>query len=532
MTPPKLHFHGAAQIVTGSCYRLEHRGAEILIDCGMFQGSKSEKELNYRAFPFDPTKLTALLLTHAHIDHAGLIPKLTKAGFPGPIYATPATVDLCAVMLPDSGHIQEVEVQQLNRRNSRRGKEPVEPIYTFSDAVAALTQFRPVLFSHWFDVTDDIRARYWNAGHLLGSASIEIELAGAGRDGAALRVLFSGDLGPDNKLLQPDPESPSGADFVICESTYGDRDRIDASEDERRRILREEVQAAAKQQGALLIPSFAVERTQELLVDLNRLIRDGDIPPTPIFIDSPLATKASNIFVSHKDEIDHGDELSQAFRSPNVRFTESVEQSKAIARLRGFHIIIAASGMCEAGRIRHHLKDWLWRANGTVLLVGFQAVGTLGRILQDGAAQVRIQGEEINVRARIRSIDLYSGHADGPELVNWVTRRAPISQAVFLTHGEAPAQAALTARIAGAVPAGRVLAPALDTAFELTLDGPRQFETGQRPRTEPAVIGRPDSHNDLAALLIDINEQIDKAADERTRAVIVRKLRRALEESR
>ncbi|BAT61797.1 ribonuclease [Variibacter gotjawalensis] len=529
MTQPKLHFHGAAQIVTGSCYRLEHAGKQILIDCGMFQGTKSEKELNYRAFPFDPRAISAMLLTHAHIDHAGLIPKLTKAGYAGPIYATAATVDLCAVMLPDSGHIQEVEVQQLNRRNTRRGRDPVEPIYTFADAVAALTQFRPIQYSQWLDVTDAIRARYWNAGHLLGSASVEIELKGAGKDGGPLRLLFSGDLGPDNKLLQHDPEAPAGVDYVICESTYGDRDRIDATEDERRRLLREEVLAAARNQGALLIPSFAVERTQELLVDLNRMIRDKELPPTPIFIDSPLATKASTIFTKHADEIEHGSELTEALHSHNIRFTESVEQSKAIARIRGFHIIIAASGMAEAGRIRHHLKEWLWRANATVLLVGFQAVGTLGRILLDGAKEVRIMGEEINVKARIRTIDLYSGHADGPELANWVKRRAPIRDAVFLTHGEMPAQTGMTARIADQLPAGRILSPALDATFELGVDGPTQISAGAAPpRIEPAAVGRKDSHNDLAELLIDINEQLDKAADERARSVIVRRLRRAL----
>jgi metallo-beta-lactamase family protein len=529
---PRIHFHGAAQGVTGSCYRVEHGGKQILVDCGMFQGSKSERELNYREFPFRPDALAAMLLTHAHIDHAGLIPKLTKGGYSGPIYATPATVDLCAVMLPDSGHIQEVEVQQLNRRNSRRGKAPVEPIYGFSDAVAALTQFRPVSYGQWLDVTEAIRARYWNAGHLLGSASIEVELAGAGQGGKALRILFSGDLGPDNKLLQPDPDAPNDVDYVLCESTYGDRDRIDAREDERRQRLRDEVQMAAKRQGALLIPSFAVERTQELLVDLARLMRDGDIAQAPIFIDSPLATKASNIFVAHKNEVEHGDELAAALHSHNVRFTESVEQSKAISRIRGFHIIIAASGMCEAGRIRHHLKDWLWREQGTVLLVGFQAQGSLGRILQDGASEVRIMGEEIKVRARIRSIDLYSGHADGPELAAWVARRAPIHQAIFLVHGEDHAVAGMKERVTSAVPVGRVIDPTLDALYELGADGPRQLETAQPPRVAPEQVGRQDSHNDLARLMIEINDKLGKAADERSRAVMIRKLRRALEEER
>ena len=446
MKPPLLHFHGAAGSVTGSCFRLVFAGQQILVDCGMFQGAKSEKELNYRPFPFDAHDIAAVVLTHAHIDHSGLLPKLVRAGFAGKVHATRATADLCAVMLPDSGHIQEIEVQQLNRRNAQRGRRTVQPIYTAEDAVGSLKRLHAEDYDAWFPVVEGIRGRFWNAGHLLGSASLELELARAGAGGGPLRLLFSGDIGPAHKLLQPEAGAPSGIDYLVCESTYGNRDRPDSTPAQRRHLLEVEV-AAAQQAGAtLLIPSFAVERTQELLVDLYRLMRDGALPWAPITIDSPLATRASAVFDRHAEDIREGELLREALASSHVHFTETIEQSKALNNARGFQVVIAASGMCEAGRIRHHLKNWLWRDGATVLLVGYQAQGTLGRILQDGAPRVRIQGEEIEVRARIRSLDLYSGHADGPELAEWMAKRKPVRCGVFLVHGEDEAMAGLRAR--------------------------------------------------------------------------------------
>ena len=530
--PPRLHFHGASGTVTGSCFLLETGGAGILVDCGLFQGAKSEKELNYRAFPFDPAALDAVILTHAHIDHSGLLPKLVKHGYRGPIHATAPTADLCSVMLPDSGYIQQFEVDHLNRRNVQRGKEPVSPIYTADDAKACLARFRPAAYREWIDAAPGVRARFWNAGHLLGSASAEIELAaGSGEAGEGpTRLLFSGDIGPAAKLFHPDPEGPSSLDYVVAEATYGATDRPETTPADRRLRLCEEVRAAANPNGALLIPSFAVERTQELLVDLVALMDEGAVPAAPVIIDSPLATRASEVFARHAGAMDEGRGLLAALRSRHVHFTENVEQSKALDRMHGFHIVISASGMCEAGRIRFRLKNWLWRYEATVLLVGYQAEGTLGRILQDGAEAVRIQGEEIKVRARIRSLDLYSGHADAPELAAWLEKRLPVHRGVFLVHGEDAAVAGLRARIARFVPEARIHAPKLDDAFDLTPAGVRALTPPRPRRIEPDRVGRLDWHNDFSKLLLDIHDAVDRTADERARGVLLRRLRRALEE--
>lgn len=525
---PILRFLGASGTVTGSSYLIETDAANVLVDCGLFQGSKTEKELNYRSFPFEPRSIDALLLTHAHIDHSGLIPKLVKAGYDGPVFATEATIDLCRVMLPDAGHIQELEVDQLNSRNRRRGHAVVTPIYTADDAVKTMSQFRPVPVNTWQEAATGIRFRFWNAGHLLGSASIEMELD---TDSTPLRLLFSGDLGPGEKLLQYPPEAPAGWDYVICESTYGDTDREDFSDGGRREALRAVVKAAIHADGALLIPSFAVERTQELLADLVYLMDAGRIPTCPIIIDSPLATRASEIFRKHAHELEHGELLARAMQARNVRFTETVEQSKALDVMRGFHIVIAASGMCDAGRIRHRLKNWLWRDEGTVLLVGYQAAGTLGRFLAEGTPRVRIQGEEIRVRARIAKLDTYSGHADGPELAAWVKARQPIRAGVFLVHGEIDGVEGLQQRLTAFLPEERIFRPRLDQAFRLTAKRPIDVSETIRPRIDPFFSGRTDWHNDYQSLILDLQAELAKAADDKTRNVVLRRMRRALEKA-
>lgn len=523
MSNPRLSFHGAAGCVTGSCFRLEVAGGTVLIDCGLFQGSKTEKELNYRPFPFAADKVAAVLLSHAHIDHSGLLPKLVRDGFDGVIHATEATADLCHVMLPDSAHIQEFEVEHLNQRNRRRHRPEVSPIYRASDTRACLAKFRPQPFDSWFNVVPGLRARFWNAGHLLGSASIEVEIAEP-----PLRLMFSADIGPDYKLMHHDPEGPTGVDYLICESTYGDEDRDDATAGRRRALLRDEVRAAMNPHGVLLIPSFAVERAQELLSDLGQLMSEGELPQIPVFVDSPLATEATRIFARHSKELEGGATLMRGLRSHNLHFTQTVEQSKALDNQRGFHIVIAASGMCEAGRIRHRLKNWIWRDEATVLLVGYQATGTLGRLLLEGAPAVRIQGEEFQVRARIRSLDLYSGHADGPELAGWIRERLPLAHDLFLVHGEPEAIDGLAARLDGIVAPDHVLMPALDETFELTPSGAVRL-SGEAPRLPRERVAHLDWHNDVSRLFLDINDRLTAEADEKARAVLIRRLRRALE---
>ncbi|MBY3237765.1 MBL fold metallo-hydrolase [Rhizobium laguerreae] len=525
MADPILHFHGAAGSVTGSSFLLEAGGTRILIDCGMFQGSKSEKELNYKPFPFEPARIDAVLLTHAHIDHSGLLPKLAKAGYGGPIFATAATIDLCTIMLQDSGHIQESEVQQLNRRNRRRARETVEPIYTADDARGMLPQFIAVEYGEWRETVGGVRFRYWNAGHLMGSASIEVEVPGA--DGAT-RILFSGDVGASNKLFENLPRAPSGIDYLICESTYGDREREEYALKDRRDRLREVVASSNSAGGVLLIPSFAVERTQEVLTDLVALMDEGEVPRCPIMIDSPLASRATEAFKKHVADLSHGKAFLRALNAPNVRFTETAEQSKALDLVRGFHIIIAASGMCEAGRIRHRLKNWLWRRECTVLFVGFQAAGTLGRILQEGATDVRIQGEEIHVGARMATLDAYSGHADASELDAWIAEREPIRNAIFLVHGEKSAREAMSARLPKPVSA-KVVCPSLDEAYELSPAGARLIEDRTHARLKSVVPGRPDWNNDYQRFVLDLSDRLKSVADEKGRAVVLRRLRRALD---
>jgi metallo-beta-lactamase family protein len=523
----RLEFRGAARTVTGSCYVLDTGAVRVMFDCGMFQGSKTEAELNYRPFPFVPEEIDALVLTHAHIDHIGLVPKLIKAGFRGRVHATEATRDLCSIMLPDSGQIQETEVKRLNERNRRRGRPEVVPIYTAEDADRAMTHFEHHPYGEWIEPARGVRVRLWNAGHLMGSASIEVEAGDAG--GRPVRILFSGDIGPAFKLFQSDPQAPSTLDYVICESTYGATDRVDEDESARRENLAREVTAARARGGALLIPSFAVERTQEIMTDLAILIQARRLADIPVFIDSPLAFKATQFFNKYARELENGEHLLRAFASPHVRMIETVEDSKTLNSLQGFHIIIAASGMCEAGRIRHHLKNRLWQPTATVLLAGYQAQGTLGRLLQDGVKRVKIHGEEVEVRAAIGRINDYSGHADGPELHAWMRARSPVHRGVFLTHGEEDAMDGLTRRLAGdVVGAHSIFRPAIDDCFDISGAEPSPLPAETVRRAPPQAVGRPDWHNDLAQLTFEVGEAVAKAPDDGARTAIIRRIRRLL----
>ncbi|MDO8290290.1 MAG: MBL fold metallo-hydrolase [Parvibaculum sp.] len=522
--------HGAAHTVTGSCYLLQVGDIKFLVDCGMFQGTKTLKELNYGAFPFDPHTINFVLLTHAHIDHSGLLPKLVKQGFDGPIHATQGTIDLLSCMLPDSGHIQEVEVEQLNRRNAHRGRATVTPIYTARDAEASLKNFKSVLYDNWFEPARGIRARYWNAGHILGSASIEVEIDMSGEKKGSLRLLFSGDVGSSAQMFHAAPDSPDNLDYVICEATYGGRVRAPLTPEMRREALSEEVCAALKKGGTLVMPAFAVERTQELVADLVEMISAKQIPDVPIFLDSPLAIRATEVFIDHADDLENGDDFRSAMLTTQLKMTVTADESMAIEQFSGNHIIVAASGMCDAGRIRHHLKNHLWRENSTILLTGFQAQGTLGRILADGARSVRIQGEEIKVQARIRQTDMYSGHADGPALLKWLANRGEVKRATFLVHAEEEGLAALHTELAAFRGNDeRIIEPKLDDVFDLTADMPVLREQSVSRRLQPDNVGKFDWHNDLSKLWLDIAEELEKAADNKARNVVIRRLRRALE---
>lgn len=525
-----IRFCGATRTVTGSCFLIRTPDVSFLVDCGLFQGHKTLKALNYEPFPFEPKDIGFVLQTHAHIDHSGLLPKLWKAGFKGPVHMTRGTRDLLSFMLPDSGHIHEMDVENLNVRYARRDRAQVEPIYTQLDAEACQESFRTVEYGTWIEVGEGVRARYWNAGHILGSASIELEMATGCEDQRMLRVLFSGDIGPEHKLFQPDPDAPTDFDYVICESTYGGRRRTRATADERRMFLAQEVKHALRADRILLIPLFAVERTQEILSDLTRLQQSGAIPSVPIYLDSPLAIRITKVFQSHAREMEELDTRPSLLSNPNFRFTETADESKAIDRVKGGAIVLAASGMCDAGRIRHHLKRWLWSEQATVLLAGYQAQGTLGRLLADGVKAVRIQGDDVKVRATIRQTDLYTGHADGAELVDWIRQRQPIRRALFLVHGEDAEVSALRDEVVrGGMEEVRVIAPVLDDEMELLSNGP-----GPRPRPvprrlQPEVIGRADWHNDLAQFMLDVRDRFERAADDRSRSILMRRLRRALE---
>jgi len=527
MQDTTLKFCGAARTVTGSCYWFQTDQCSFLVDCGLFQGPKTLKELNYGPFPFDPAKIDFVLQTHAHIDHSGLLPKLSTLGFDGPIYATEGTKDLLTFMLPDSGYIQEMEVEHLNRRNLRHGKPEVEPIYTREDAEACLSLLEAVDYQVWTSVGPGVRARFWNAGHILGSASIEIEIDQ--ENSAPLRLLFSGDIGPDNKLFHPDPEAPSDFDYVISEATYGGRERADVTPEARQNALLHEVSDALDHDGMLLIPVFAVERTQELITDLLALQDAGKIPKAPIFLDSPLAIRVTKVFQKHASDLEDLGPRPRFINNPAIHATETVEQSKQIAKIKGGAIILAASGMCEAGRIRHHLKQWLWQDKATVLFVGYQAIGTLGRILNEGAKNVKIHGQEIRVKARIRSIDTYSGHADGSELTEWIMERAPVKRALILTHGEEPQLKALkSALLNKGFDDNDILIPNLDDVITL---GGKAAPTVTPPlerRLPPAALVGPDWHNDLTELVFELRDKFEEAADDKARGKLVRRIRRAL----
>jgi metallo-beta-lactamase family protein len=443
----KLTFLGGAGTVTGSCFLLETEKLRLLVDCGMFQGSRELRLRNYRNLVPSPQALDYVLLTHAHIDHSGLIPRLCKQGFRGKVIATRATVELCQIMLPDSGHIQETEWEWETRKANRRGERRPEPLYTARDAVGCLHYFTGVSYGQSVTLDDQVRVSFQDAGHILGSAIIEVWIRENGRE---VKVVFSGDLGNKGTPIVRDPARVSEADYLLLESTYGDRLHEPVANEAQR--LKEIILDTYNRGGNVIIPSFAIGRTQEILFFLSSMFERGELPPVPVYIDSPLAVSATEIFTRCPDCYDSETTAflnsADPFRFPNLTFVRDVRES--IALNDGEHrskVIISASGMCDAGRIKHHLKHNLWRPDTSVVFVGYQAEGTLGRRILDGEKRVRILGEPITVAARIHSLQGFSAHADQNGLLEWTSHLIRKPERLFIVHGETASSSALSALV-------------------------------------------------------------------------------------
>ena len=482
----KITFLGAARTVTGSNFLVEAAGKKFLVDCGMYQGKITEELENSDPFVYNVNDIDFMLLTHAHIDHSGRIPKLYNEGFKGPVYATKATCDLCEIMLPDSGHIQEVEIEWKNRKRMREGLEPLPPLYTAEEAIASLEIFHRVQYDEIVEIDDNISVRFNDAGHMLGSAIIEIW---ATEDGKTTKAVFTGDLGNNDLPLLDAPTMISNADYLIMESTYGNR--LHMRNDEKATMFLDIVAETLDKGGRVIIPSFAVGRTQEILYELDKLKEDlgqdeefarkyKKLMNVPVYVDSPLAISATEVFKKNtelfeeeiQEKIKRGDNPLE-FRG--LQFTPSAEESKALNEDHTPAIILSASGMCEVGRIKHHLKHNLWNPNSTILFVGYQAPGTLGRSIVEGAEKVKIFGEEIAINARVEYIEGYSGHADQTWLLNFIWSFTNPPKHVFLVHGEYEGQEELKRKIEDSSEC-KVTIPDFGESYELGKDGPTLLE--------------------------------------------------------
>lgn len=434
----KIRFAGAAQTVTGSMHLLEINNKKILLDCGLFQGHRKESYRRNRNFPFNPSTIDAVILSHAHIDHSGNIPHLVKAGFRGPIYTTHATAHLANIMLLDSGHIHESDAEYLNKKRTRQGKPPIEPLYTQEEAARVAQYFQGLNYQERFTPIPDVEGHLADAGHILGSAAVVLDI---NENGQEFRLWFSGDVGRPGLLLIRDPVFPKNADYLIMESTYGDKvKRIPAEAfTELKKVVKETIARG----GKVIIPAFAVGRTQELVYSLHKMIEAGDIPEIPVFVDSPLAIRASHIFQQHPECFDAetqefvaNDQHQSALGFNKLSYTRTVAESKAINYVQEPFVVISASGMAEAGRILHHLKNHIGDSRNTILIVSWQAPHTLGRRLAEREKEVRIFGETYQRRAQIATIGEYSAHAGQDLLTEYTLSTQNKLKKVFLVHGE------------------------------------------------------------------------------------------------
>ena len=429
---------GAARTVTGSCYKVELDNATtFLVDCGMYQGGREFEERNWDNELYEPRNIQAIFITHAHIDHSGLVPRLVRIGYRGPVYATAPTCELLKILWQDSAHIQEMEAEWETRKNKRQLRKPVEPLYNAVDAEEAIRLLQPIELDCHSNLLPGLDVCYYNAGHILGAASLSIT---GTSEGQPTTVVFSGDLGRPGQLIVPDAISPPKPDAVFMETTYGNRTHKSLEDSQQELIA--VVNQAATEQGKVLIPAFAVERTQDIIFTLAEASRKGRIPKDiPIYLDSPLAIKATEIFRRHPDFFDEKtksilDRGDTPLNLPNLNFSLTSAESMALNNKTGPLVIIAGAGMCNAGRIKHHLKHNLWKPNTHVVIVGYQAQGTTGRKLVDGAKKIRIFKEDVAVRAQVHTIGGFSAHADSKELLEWLETLIHPELKVFLTHGE------------------------------------------------------------------------------------------------
>jgi metallo-beta-lactamase family protein len=506
-------------MVTGSCYLLETGGHKILIDCGLFQGNKQIKERNYGDFPFSPKEIALVLLTHAHTDHTGLVPKLYKNGYQGPVYATHATIELCQIMLPDSGHIQEMEVERKNRKFTRAGLPLLSPIYTAEEATSCLKYFKGVDYKQKIELLPGLEVCFQDAGHILGSAMIEVWVTEGNQ---TMKLVFSGDIGnaPEPYLEQPSciPES----DYLIMESTYGNRLHGDTSD--RLYKFKKIINETFDRGGNLIIPSFAIERTQDLLYYLEILHDNKEIPSVDVYIDSPLAVAATKIFrhsfkYFNKETQQLIQQGEDPLNLPRLHFSITSQDSMALNEIKEKAIIIAASGMADAGRIKHHLKHNLWRFDSTVLFVGYQAEGTLGRRLLNGEKKVKIHGEEIIVNAKIENIDGFSAHADQRSLLNWIHCGGLPAKGIILVHGEEEAQQDLAEKIRDLTGLNPLI-PALGETFRWTSAGgmtrsvlPAENQAQRRISKAPEVVQNEVSSKQFNKAVSELMNKINRLTD-------------------
>lgn len=477
----KLTFLGGAGMVTGSSHLIETESCTFMLDYGMFQGGKDEERLNFETPRFVPGELDFVILSHAHIDHSGRLPLLIKHGFTGPIHATKPTVDLSEIMLLDAAKIQEQDAEWENKKLQRSGKPAIDPLYTSEDAERVLRHFTPHFYDTMIHINDTVRLRFQDAGHILGSAIVELWIT---ESAGTTKLVFSGDLGMPNKPIIKDPSFIESADYLIMESTYGNTTH-EPQEQAFQRLM-EIITETTLKNGTVIIPAFSVGRTQELIYQMNAWYEQKDLPEEqriPIYVDSPMARRATEAF--RANSMFYDEEAQAMLRSgdnpfsfQNLHFTKDVEESKMLNRTNFPRVIISASGMATAGRVRHHLKHHLWQENSAVVFVGYQAEGTLGRILTEGAKEVRLFGDEVCVKAHVENVDGFSGHADRPMLLSWLSHFERKPKKIFLVHGEAEEM--------------------MPFAEELRRQGhqevytPGRFETFDLPVPEDAVVKKPD----------------------------------------